>query len=247
MRFSDVKPIAKQKQMKYVVIDEAQDISPLMLRILRKYMPNAQFSLYGDIAQNIFQDGPSMSWTTMADAFGLPQTVPQYLLTTYRSTKPIMEYAAQVLNRFPIPDYRYANAVMTSDKQPRHIRLASYDELVKYIYQSHQNQPTVSHAVIFKTKQDASYFLEQCLQPHHKKTFAWYDANQLQHPDTIRVIHAAIAKGLEFDVVYLADVDANTYPSDDFHSRVLYVMITRAAKELHVITRTTFSPLINAH
>ena len=42
------------------------------------------------------------------------------------------------------------------------------------------------------------------------------------------------AKGLEFDAVILANARRAVYPDTTFHSRLLYLGVTRAAHVLHV-------------
>ena len=60
------------------------------------------------------------------------------------------------------------------------------------------------------------------------------------------IIPLHLAKGLEFDVVVLADIDEETYPADTLHARLLYVGITRAAHQLVVNWVGRPSPLLES-
>ncbi|MBI3970444.1 MAG: ATP-binding domain-containing protein, partial [Chloroflexi bacterium] len=51
------------------------------------------------------------------------------------------------------------------------------------------------------------------------------------------VLPVYLAKGLEFDAAIVVDADARTYPATAFDGRLLYVALTRAMHELHVVWR----------
>jgi DNA helicase-2/ATP-dependent DNA helicase PcrA len=49
------------------------------------------------------------------------------------------------------------------------------------------------------------------------------------------LLPVALAKGLEFDAAVVVDADGETYGPDAFDGRLLYVALTRAMHELHVL------------
>jgi DNA helicase-2/ATP-dependent DNA helicase PcrA len=55
-----------------------------------------------------------------------------------------------------------------------------------------------------------------------------------------------LAKGLEFDAAIVIDADAHTYGADAFDGRLLYVALTRAMHELHVIWKGELTPHLRA-
>ena len=59
---------------------------------------------------------------------------------------------------------------------------------------------------------------------------------------TLSSLHSA--KGLEFDYVFLPDVDAATYPSDDESRRALYLALTRTCAAVSVAWVGRASPMI---
>jgi len=245
LRINGVDKTKIQFSIYYVVIDEAQDLNPLLAQILRYYLPNARFSLYGDIAQNIFQDVQNTNWNVIAEAFDAQQTIPQFLLTTYRSTLPIMNLAAKVLSHFPIPNYQYANAVMTAGSDPIIKQIATDQRIMEYAITLKKLNPKYSHAVVFKTRQSAQDFISKCAAYQLSNWFVINDAiDQNDRSRYITVTYGAIVKGLEFDEVIVVDVDELNYPKDDFHARLLYVVITRAAKELHLLYGGNVSQLL---
>jgi DNA helicase-2/ATP-dependent DNA helicase PcrA len=245
LRINGVDKTKIQSSIYYVVIDEAQDLNPLLAQILRYYLPNARFSLYGDIAQNIFQDVQNTNWNVIAEAFDAQQTIPQFLLTTYRSTSPIMKLAERVLSHFPIPNYQYANAVMTAGSDPIIKQIDTDQQIMEYAIRLKKQNPKYSHAVVFKTRQSAQNFISKCAEYQLSNWFVINDAiNQSDRIRYITVTYGAIVKGLEFDEVVVANFDELNYPKDDFHARLLYVVITRAAKELHLLYGRNVSQLL---
>ena len=56
---------------------------------------------------------------------------------------------------------------------------------------------------------------------------------------------AGAVKGLEFDAVILADVDAETFPDDPRSARLLYVCLTRALHKLAVLHEGRLTPLLS--
>jgi len=62
----------------------------------------------------------------------------------------------------------------------------------------------------------------------------------------VTVIPSYLTKGLEFDVVIVADADADTYPPDELSLRLLYVSLTRAVHALHVAWVGQLSPWLDS-
>ena len=51
------------------------------------------------------------------------------------------------------------------------------------------------------------------------------------------LIELTLAKGLEFDHVILADVDADTYPNDELGNHCLYTAMSRATQHLAILAK----------
>jgi len=60
----------------------------------------------------------------------------------------------------------------------------------------------------------------------------------------ISVISSYNSKGMEFDAVILVNVNAENFPMDELHARLLYVMLTRAQQEIKIFFRDIPSPLL---
>jgi len=60
----------------------------------------------------------------------------------------------------------------------------------------------------------------------------------------ISVISSYNSKGMEFDAVILVNVNAENFRMDELHTRLLYVMLTRAQQEIKIFFRDIPSPLL---
>jgi DNA helicase-2/ATP-dependent DNA helicase PcrA len=230
---------------RYVVIDEAQDLNPMIYWMLRKYMPNANIAAYGDMAQSIFRDVDGNMWDEFAVAAEFPSAKPLYLQTTYRSTKSVMALAERVLSKFPLPDYKYANAVMDSGIAPTIIQLTSHEKVMQYVLALKVANPQFTYAVIFKKRETVEQFHDLCEKHNTQDMFLSVDNYQKdQSHSRITITYISKVKGLEFDVVIVADADDAEYPADSYHSRLLYVAISRAAKDLHIVYQHQLSELL---
>jgi len=58
---------------------------------------------------------------------------------------------------------------------------------------------------------------------------------QMNFTNGIMVLPIHMTKGLEFDSVLLWNPDVNNYEKSDADAKLLYVAITRALHELHIV------------
>lgn len=104
--------------VRQVVVDEAQDVSPLEVRVLRELFRTDAFTLVGDLCQGIYGDEGIRSWEDLsAGIFEKPVTVTR-LGTAYRSTVEIMETAFSVIARHPVAGEGAARPVERHGEKP---------------------------------------------------------------------------------------------------------------------------------
>lgn len=66
------------------------------------------------------------------------------------------------------------------------------------------------------------------------------DSEQCQ----IMVLPIELVKGLEFDAVLIWNADEDHYPEDPRNAKLLYVAITRALHELHLLSTKSMTKLL---
>ena len=60
----------------------------------------------------------------------------------------------------------------------------------------------------------------------------------------LAVLPAALAKGLEFDCVLIADAEASQYPDERFYAKLFYVLCTRPLHRLRLFAAGEMTPLL---
>lgn len=61
----------------------------------------------------------------------------------------------------------------------------------------------------------------------------------------VSVLASYYSKGMEFDAVIIVNANGESFPNDDLHARLLYVLLTRAQQEVKLFYRDIPSPLLD--
>jgi DNA helicase-2/ATP-dependent DNA helicase PcrA len=207
------------KEIKHVIIDEAQDYNFLQYRLLSRLFLNAKFTILGDVNQTVNADKPQ-DFEYIKNAFDNKTVDMMSLKKAYRSTIEISEYASKILCNTDFECVlRHGEAVLedileTSEKA---------DYINKIIEQTKGKYSTT--AIITKTKVQAK-LLYSILKP--KFDIKLIADNDAIFTKGILIMPSYLSKGLEFDCV-IVDVDS------EFDSNLLYTCCTRALHKLVVM------------
>ncbi len=209
--------------IKHVVIDEAQDYNRLQYIIINQIFRKAEFTILGDINQNI---NPYYSYSTLEDLKDIFKGQTKYieLLKTYRSSPEIIHYTNKILN------LKHVNAIRRDNHRPVVIRRGVKDlrqsmvEDIKKLQKEYQ-----STAVITKDKREAEK-IYNLIKDEIGISLVDIDSKKFQK-DLI-IIPAYTAKGLEFDSVIIYNDRENSYRNNE--RNLLYVACTRCQHELYI-------------
>jgi DNA helicase-2/ATP-dependent DNA helicase PcrA len=233
----------------HIVVDEAQDISPLLFQVLSGWARGGSMTVLGDLDQGIYSQDGVTSWDDLAQAAGgIPMRL-QIVRHSYRSTREIIEYANAMLARSGAPADRLAQPLARSGETIKPHKCYSLPGLAETIckrVRAEQDRGHHSIAVICKTVASCRG-LTQALQVAGLKADEYQlilDRDAAYQGGTV-VIPAYLTKGLEFDTVILTDADEATYPPDALSVRLLYVALTRAAHALYVYHIGERTPLLD--
>lgn len=230
--FARTQEIGGNMTFDHVVIDEAQDFSPLQVAVLDEFVKGHSFTILGDLSQAIHYYKGIQSWKEMQDLF-TPEDTAYYALTrSYRSTMEIIDFANGILERGVGTDL-LAVPVFRSGEPVKQLSMAEEDReeviaetLTKVLEGSHR---TV--ALLTRTMEDARK-LHGALSAR-SFNMQLIGGEQRQYMGGISVLPTYLSKGLEFDAVILTDVDEAQYRARD--ARLLYVGCTRALHELWLL------------
>jgi DNA helicase IV len=223
--------IERTPSLAHVVVDEAQDLSPMECRALGRRCATGSATVLGDIAQGT-TPWATASWQQMLAHLGKQDAGLRVLDTGYRVPRQILDFASRLLDLIA-PGLGPATSVRqdpgslvitpaTPEGFPGELAGACADALTR----------PGSAAVIAADDQVAglSVLLDQANLAH-----AVLDGDSNGQPLT--VVPVTLAKGLEFDQVIVVE-PARIAASEARGLHRLYVALTRAVSRLTVIHTT---------
>ncbi len=216
--------LERQPSLGHVVLDEAQDLSPMMLRCVGRHCSTGSVTVLGDLAQATTPWGVQV-WPQALAHLGKPGARIRELNVGFRVPGEVIDYAARLLPLIA-PDLRRPSSV-------RRTR----GELV--IERSDDPVAAAVRHVVHALAQEGSVGV---IAPAHlvDETTAALTADGImleEEPDAVsrvQVVSAAFANGLEFDHVVLIEPAAIAAAETDEVTglRRLYVCLTRAVTSL---------------
>ncbi|MBS1846731.1 MAG: AAA family ATPase [Actinobacteria bacterium] len=228
---ADGTPEGEIRTWGHIVVDEAQDLSPMQLRMLERRSLGGSMTIVGDIAQATSAWG-ARDWFEVLDHLPDRRGARVTELTIgYRIPAPLMAPAAKILARIA-PELSPPIAVRTEGTQPAFTSTADTDfgpTLAKVVRDEVAVVGRGNVAVIVPESlvEMADRALDDARIEHGAAT-----TNGLEQQVTI--VPVRFVKGLEVDAAVVAEPQAiiDTEPRG-LHS--LYVAFTRATKRLHVV------------
>ncbi|MCQ6557804.1 HelD family protein [Paenibacillus mendelii] len=228
----------------HVVIDEAQDYSPFQLESLRLCQRQPSMTVLGDLQQGIHGYAGIHSWIELTALFDLDDSGYFELDRSYRSTMEIIDFANQVLRG--MGDNVKPAAPVFRSGEPVDVVACSETERLSHI-----------SAAVREWIEEGSYRTIAILGRTAKSCEAIWEHLQAEglHASLVRskqeaygggltVVPVYLAKGLEFDAVFIADADADQYGPDD--AKLLYVGCTRALHKLKLLHAGPLTTLIQS-
>ena len=83
----------EKRMYKHIIVDEGQDLSPIMLKSLVKAIPeDGTFTFFGDVAQQIY--GSRLSWREAG--LKIAKNKIWYFDRNYRNSKEIAQFAVAI-------------------------------------------------------------------------------------------------------------------------------------------------------
>jgi DNA helicase IV len=218
----------------YAIVDEAQDLSPMQLRMLSRRCPAGNMTLLGDLAQAVGVWG-HRDWRELAawlpTTGGLRVAELRY---GYRSTGQVLELAGRLLPE-AAPDVKPTEAVRPGRSAPRR-RTAPEGDLLRSVSEEVLQQHRVWPTVAVVTPTDLT--MEILARLRHDLGEALVGlAVEDGLGRAVTVIASEAAKGLEFDAVVVVEPSAIVAERTDPAAglRLLYVALTRPTQHLSIV------------
>jgi DNA helicase IV len=230
----------------HVIVDEAQDLSPMMLRAVGRRASTGSVTVLGDLAQAT-TPWATRSWRESLTHLGHPDAAITELIAGFRVPGAVIDFAARLLPQIA-PALKPPHSVRQHrgelDVRPT-TRIGG--ELIEAITQTMRNEGTVGVIVADAAVAGVRRLLERQQMDYDligedpqifdaRAEVPGSDPEVAPHLKPI-LVPAALAKGLEFDHVVLlepAEIVASE-PDQVTGLRRLYVCLTRAVTSLIVV------------
>lgn len=209
--------------IKQVVIDEAQDYNRLQYIIISNIFKKANFTILGDINQNI---NPYYKYNSLEELKDLFEGQTKYLelLKTYRSSPEIINYTNKILN------LKHVNAIRKDNNKPVVFRNNIENLKDSLIYDINKLQADYKSTAIITKDYNEALKLYNLIK--NDINISLVDANTKNFQKDLVIIPSYIAKGLEFDSVIIYNDRNNSYKNNE--RNLLYVACTRCQHELYI-------------
>ena len=236
---------SKRFEYEHVVIDEAQDLCPLEVRVLLDCVSKGHsVTIAGDRAQKMVFDNGFTDWPQLLADAGLPHVEIQPLKITYRSTRQVMEFSRIVLGPLHDP----ADELIARDGAPvSYFEFTDTGEAVAFLGEAlrtlMQREPSASVALISRYPQQADMYYE-ALRVAEVPKLRRVRREDFTFSPGIDVTDVRQVKGLEFDYVVLLDPTRQNFPDQLPARHLMHIAATRAAYQLWLVSAGERSPLI---
>ncbi len=227
----------------HVVLDEAQELSEVELLVLGQAVAShGSVTVAGDPAQQIGAGASFGGWERVMRALGQGRAAPVTLATSYRCTRPIVEFGHSVLgplapDRIPTAAKQGAPIARSLLSSEMHAALVLGEALSDLL----EREATAQVAIIAREDETAQRLHEAL---HHLLPVRLVLDGRFSFKPGIDITSVPQVKGLEFDYVVIPDASNLAYPSDPASRRMLHVAATRAIHQLWVIATGSWSRLL---
>ena len=216
----------------HVVVDEAQELSPMAWRLLMRVCPARSFTIVGDVAQTGSAAGAS-AWSDVLEPYVGDRWRLAELTVNYRTPEQVMDLAAAVLAAGGSSVRAPTSARIGRDEpQFSHVDVdpAGSPVLTEVVADEHRRAGEGTLAVI--TSAAAHRAVAAAVRAALPEGVVTASTDALESP--VSVLTVAAAKGLEFDGVVLVEPSAIVAESPRGVND-LYVALTRPTQRLHVL------------
>lgn len=233
--------IDEKEKFQHIVVDEAQDYSPLQIYLINKLSRGNSLTLVGDLAQGIYYYKGINKWEDITEGLFKGNATYIQLTQSYRSTVEIIDFASGALKAQKL-GLKNSMPVLRHGDVPKVIEVESineYSEVIDNIVEAVRGNGKRSIAIITKNSHDALKLFKKLKT---KSPFTLIKGKEKKLEDELIIIPSYLTKGLEFDCTIILDPSEKSYVDNILDKRLLYVSLTRALHYEYIIklNRITF-------
>ncbi|OGO78265.1 MAG: DNA helicase [Clostridiales bacterium GWB2_37_7] len=221
--------------VRHIVIDEAQDFSVFQIYTLKHIIKDSSFTILGDLSQAIHSYRGIKDWKDINQYVFDEKSEMLTLEQSYRTSVEIMEAANKVIATLKDDKLIPAKPVIRHGDPVEVISKESKKEITEDIavkIKELKRQGFKSIAVICKTAKECEE-----MHSHFKKgkdSPYVITGKEKEYKSGFLIVPSYLAKGLEFDAVFVADASAENYSTSELDTKLLYVALTRPLHKLYI-------------
>lgn len=230
-----INPNPEFERIKHVVVDEAQDLGEFNFFVMKKVLQVASFSIFGDLAQSIYDYRGINSWQQVNDVMFKGSGRVINFNKSYRTTSEIMKVADEVADSIGLGRsdlvVRNGNPVEFINLESNQVPDYIISKIKEYKEKGYKTIAVISKTDLLSNRINRELASRGLILPN-------VSVHDDLSDDRFRVctISNQLAKGLEFDAVIINDAGENVYSStSSLDMKLLYVASTRALHELDII------------
>jgi DNA helicase-2/ATP-dependent DNA helicase PcrA len=235
----------------HIVVDEAQDFSPLQFELLRLYSRHDSMTIIGDIAQGIYAHRGISRWDEIMSLFTSETLQYEEIIQSYRPTREIVLFTNEVLRRLRQGENIVAQPLNRPGDKPRIIEASSREVMYAAVVDDVRSllANRIKHiGIIAKTDRECNqvrdFLAENGLSV--SQAISSRDA-EFDDKSSITVLPVTLAKGIEFQAVLVMNASEAEYDGHvQYDGRLLYVAMTRALHHLYIYSLGAVSSFLDA-
>ncbi|GLU47600.1 HelD family protein [Nocardiopsis ansamitocini] len=215
----------------HVVVDEAQDLTPMQCRSLGRRVATGSVTVLGDVAQGT-APGAAGDWATMLGHLGKPDARIAVLDRGYRVPAQIIDFAARLLPAIapalgaPVAVRQAPGALTRSEVAPEALTGAVVGACAAALGEEGSVGLIAADADVPA--------LRDALAAAGLAAAVLGESEDAMEAERLVCVPATLAKGLEFDAVVVAE-PARIVAAESRGLHRLYVVLTRAVSSLTVV------------
>ena len=211
----------------HVLLDEAQDLSPMQWRMVARRGRHASWTIVGDAAQSSWPD-PEQAALARVEALRDKRVHSFHLSTNYRNSKEIFDFAATIVRK-AVADPDLPEAVRETGEEPVQVAVSPGVEALR-------QSVTESLAELLASVEGTVGVVTP--QARRGEVSSWFADTE---PSRLSVLDGVGTKGLEFDGVLV--VEPTEIAAESANGwRTLYVVLTRATRRVVTVSSDTRWP-----
>lgn len=213
-----------KREIKHIVIDEAQDYSYLQFEVIKEITGCKSYTIVGDSNQRLIDTNEECAMINLEKVFTDQEfDIKNFSLNkSYRSTQEIMEYANKFLDEEKIvPLVRRGESVMEEEVFDE----SEFIDTVISIIEDYEEDNCENIAIIFKGRNELRKYAPLIKE---RISIQNLDNEEIIYKGGKVLIPAYLAKGLEFDGAIIIE-------EGEIQPLIKYIMCTRALHRLAVV------------